>query len=50
MSQTSKHRDPGYSCDSQCVDEFVECMTDDYQKDDPMCKTRQEACIEECPL
>ena len=50
MSQSQHQHRPNYGCDSQCVNEFVECMTDDYQKDDPMCKTRQDACIEECPL
>ncbi len=50
MTQAKEPRQPNYGCDSRCVEDFVDCMTTSGQEDDPICKTRQQNCIDECPL
>lgn len=47
---TKEKREHDFGCDSRCVDDYVECMTKDNEEDDPICKTRQHNCMEECPL
>ncbi len=48
MSKRETIRNPDYRCDSRCVLDYVECV----EKEDgaAICKTREQNCLDECPL
>ncbi len=48
MEKSKKSRDPDYGCNSRCVLEYIECV--DKEDGASICKTREQNCLEECPL
>ena len=48
MDKGKKIHDPDYGCENRCMTEYVDCM--ESEDGAQIRKTRQQNCLDECPL